>query len=107
MTLELGLLLVPHIIIYKSEPLNYLIFKHLIGIKQIGLSNIVAETTISPELIQNQATAEKIAATALDFLRDKEFYIKRKQALQAVRKRFQSPHLSQSTSKIIETLLTT
>ncbi|MBA3582351.1 MAG: lipid-A-disaccharide synthase [Gammaproteobacteria bacterium] len=60
-TLETALLGTPMVIIYKVAPLSYSILRHLIKIKNIGLANIVAERTVVPELIQDNASSENIA----------------------------------------------
>ena len=61
-TLEAGLLLRPMVIIYKTAWLTYELAKRLVKIPYIGLVNIVAGRKIVEELIQHDATAEKIAA---------------------------------------------
>lgn len=59
-TLEAAYIGTPHIIIYKANFLTYYIVKYLIKIRHIGLSNIVADKTIVPELIQHAANASNI-----------------------------------------------
>ncbi len=54
-TLELALLTIPMVIIYKVAPLTYWIAKWLVRIPYIGLPNIVADQSVVPELIQNKA----------------------------------------------------
>ena len=60
-TLECALLKKPMVIIYKTSWLTYTIAKRLIKIPYIGLVNIVAGKGVAEELIQNEATAPKIA----------------------------------------------
>jgi len=67
-TLETALLGVPMIIIYKISALTYLIGKMIIKVKNIGIVNIIAGKTIVPELIQNEANGQRIAAEALSIL---------------------------------------
>jgi lipid-A-disaccharide synthase len=69
-TLETALLGIPMIIIYKISPLSYFIGKIAISVKNIGLVNIIAGSTIVPELIQHEATGERIAGEALSILQD-------------------------------------
>jgi lipid-A-disaccharide synthase len=61
-TLEAGLLLRPMVIIYKTTWLTYRIAKQLVKIPYIGLVNVVAGKKIVEELLQDDATPEKIAA---------------------------------------------
>jgi len=60
-TLEIALTETPMIIIYKMSWLEYQIAKRLIKIPYVGLCNILANKKIVPELLQNDATPEKIA----------------------------------------------
>src|SRR5664280_3782525 len=65
-TLETALLGVPMVIIYKISSLTYFIGKFIVHVKNIGLANIVAGKTIVPELIQEDASGNRIAAEAMD-----------------------------------------
>ncbi len=60
-TLECALLKKPMVIIYKTSRLTYQIAKMVIKIPYIGLANIVAGKKIVEELIQDDATAPRIA----------------------------------------------
>ena len=60
-TLETALLNTPMAIIYKMSPLTYAIARMIIRVKNIGLVNIIAGKTIVPELIQGEATSERLA----------------------------------------------
>ena len=55
-------------ILYRSSPLSFWIAKQVVEIPNIGLPNIVAGRLIEPELLQDDCTPEKIAATALQLL---------------------------------------
>lgn len=71
-TLETALLEVPMIIVYKISPFSYFIGKLVVSVKNIGLVNIIAGKTIVPELIQDMANGESIAAEALAILTNEE-----------------------------------
>lgn len=73
-TLEIALLKKPMIVVYKVSPLSYAILRRLITVKQIALANIVAGRPVVPELIQAEATPEKIAAETLSLLTDEARY---------------------------------
>ena len=60
-TLESLLAEVPTTIIYKTNWLNYLIYRSLMKSVFAGIPNILAEKEIFTELIQNQATKDAIA----------------------------------------------
>jgi len=66
-TLEAALIGTPMVIVYRSNPLTYLLARQLVATPWIGLPNIIAGHGVVPELIQSQATPRAIAdqATAL------------------------------------------
>jgi len=71
-TLEAGLFTVPMVIIYKLHPLTHFIAKFFTHITHFGLVNIVAEEEVVPELLNEQVTPERIAAEALQVLKNPE-----------------------------------
>jgi lipid-A-disaccharide synthase len=64
-TLEAGILGCPMVIIYKLNPLTYILAKLLVNAPLVGLVNIVAEEEIVPELIQGKVTAKNICTEVL------------------------------------------
>ncbi|WP_298268313.1 lipid-A-disaccharide synthase [Geobacter sp.] len=72
-TLEIALMGVPMTIIYKVSPLTYHVGKRLIRVDHIGICNIVAGERVVPELIQHEASAERIAAEIGRYLDDGEY----------------------------------
>lgn len=60
-TLEIAIMGIPLVIIYKTSWLEYLIAKMVIKLPYIGLCNILMQKKIVQELLQNDATAPKIA----------------------------------------------
>ncbi len=60
-TLETAIMQKPLVIVYKMNPLNYLLYRPLIRVPYIGIINILAKKIIAPEFIQRQATPEKIS----------------------------------------------
>jgi lipid-A-disaccharide synthase len=72
-TLEIAMIGVPMVIIYKVSPLTYMIGKQLIRVDHIGICNIVAEERVVQELIQHDAEAVKIADEITRILMDSEY----------------------------------
>ncbi len=60
-TLEIALLGIPMVIIYRVSPLTYMIGKRLIKVDHIGICNIVAGERVVKELIQDEARPDRIA----------------------------------------------
>ncbi|MCK9532922.1 MAG: lipid-A-disaccharide synthase [Gammaproteobacteria bacterium] len=69
-TLEIALMQVPLVVIYRIAPLSYRIMRRLVRVDHIGLCNIVAGERIAPELIQDAATPDNVAAEAEALLFD-------------------------------------
>lgn len=67
-TLEMALLNTPMVVIYRMAPLSYAILSRLIKTQWISLVNIVAEKTVVPELLQQQASAPVIVERLLPLL---------------------------------------
>jgi len=67
-TLEIALVQTPLVIIYKLSPITYRIARRLVKVDHIGLCNIVAGETVADELIQDDASPERIAAKISRYL---------------------------------------
>jgi lipid-A-disaccharide synthase len=59
-TLEAALFELPMVVVYKTNPLTYLIGKNLVSLRNISLVNIIYGKELVPELIQNNLTSERI-----------------------------------------------
>lgn len=59
--MELALVGVPHVIIYKMSKFTYEVGKRVINVPHIGISNIVAEKRMVKELLQDEAEPLPIA----------------------------------------------
>ncbi|MBC8439774.1 MAG: lipid-A-disaccharide synthase [Deltaproteobacteria bacterium] len=82
-TLEAALCCVPTIIVYKMSPISYRMAKLLVRVKYAGLANLIINAQVMPELLQNDATPEKISEKAL-YMLDNLFYFQNR--LKLVRK---------------------
>ena len=71
-TLELALLRVPQVIVYRLPRINFMIAKSLLRIKYIGLPNLVLGRALVPELIQDKMTPSAIAIEITRFVRNKK-----------------------------------
>jgi lipid-A-disaccharide synthase len=78
-TLECACFRVPTVAIYKTSWSTYSIAKRLIRVPFLAMPNLLAGEELFPELIQDAATPERIAAAALDLLADSS----RRQRVQA------------------------
>jgi len=69
-TLETALIGTPQIIVYKTSAATYWFARSVLTIRHIGLVNIVANRTVCPELIQQDATPDAMAAALGKLLDD-------------------------------------
>ncbi len=61
-TLEAALEGTPFVMAYRTHPLTYLIARRVVRVEHVALANLVAGARIVPELIQGEATPERLAA---------------------------------------------
>ena len=71
-TLELALLNIPMVVINRISKLSYYFVTRTLKLDHIALCNIVANKRVVPELIQNDATFDKISENLLNILNNKE-----------------------------------
>lgn len=104
-TLEAGIFELPMVIVYKTSRLTYLIGKNLVRLNNIGMVNIISGEKIVPELIQNDASEEKIYAECKKILSDKSVYRDIKEKLKSLKEKLGSTGASGRAAKIIYSLL--
>jgi lipid-A-disaccharide synthase len=86
-TVEAALLGTPMVIIYRASEVNWRLIRPLIHLDTFGMVNLVAGRRIVPELIQHDATAEKIASEAAMILTDRQKFRQMKDDLKEVREK--------------------
>ncbi|VEN73168.1 Lipid-A-disaccharide synthase [Candidatus Desulfarcum epimagneticum] len=99
-TLETALSRTPHVIIYKISPVSHWVAKALVRVEHIGIANHIAASPVVPELIQTDATPEKIAAVAHGALTDPDRLRKAAEALGGIRDAMGGPGASERAAKI-------
>jgi lipid-A-disaccharide synthase len=96
---------VPMVIIYKISSLTYFIGKFIVHVKNIGLANIVAGKTIVPELIQEDASGNRIAAEAMDILTNAERKREMIKELAAIRSKLGNPGAARKAAHLAYDML--
>jgi len=104
-TLEAAILCKPMVIIYKLSSLSYWIGRALVHVKHIGLVNLVAGKRIAPELLQKDATPEKIAQEALRILRDPDVSRQMIASMKEVRSNLGEPGAAQRAARVVYSML--
>src|SRR5260370_36969428 len=69
-TLQAAIIGTPMVIVYKLPWLTYLLARLLVRVHSIGLANLVAGRPFIPELIQHQATPDRLADQSPPILAD-------------------------------------
>jgi lipid-A-disaccharide synthase len=93
-TLEAALLKKPMVITYRMSNLSWQLLKRMRLQPYVGLPNVLAGKFVVPELLQDDATPEKLAQATLDLVNDKE-------KLAEIKKEFTDIHqqLKQNTAE--------
>jgi lipid-A-disaccharide synthase len=100
-TLQAAVVGTPMILLYKTTWPTYWIARAVIRVKWIGLVNLVAGRSIVPELIQNEATAERLWQEARRLLTDRHAYDEMKDGLREVRRSLGEPGASGRAAEVM------
>jgi lipid-A-disaccharide synthase len=84
-TMELALIGIPMVIIYRVSPLTYQVGKRVIKVPFIGICNIVAGRGVVQELIQHEAEPVAISAEIERLLNDGQYQAEVRRGLAEVR----------------------
>lgn len=104
-TLEIALLGTPMVVVYKVAPLTYFMVKRLLKIDHLALCNIVAGERIVPELIQGDASAERIANEVSRLLDDAQRAQTMRQQLLGVREQLGVASENDSVGRLVVEML--
>jgi lipid-A-disaccharide synthase len=69
-TMECAYFGVPAVAMYKTSWLTYTIGRRIVTVAHLAMPNLIAGETLFPELVQREATPERVARAALDLLDD-------------------------------------
>lgn len=104
-TLEIALVGTPLVIIYKLSPLTYQLAIRLVKVDHIGLCNIVAGETVAQELIQDDASPQRIAQEIGRVLTDKPYEAALKEKLANVQHRLGGGGSDQKMAALVMALV--
>lgn len=100
-TLETALMELPTVLIYKLAPATWFIAKHVVEVKYAGLPNLLLQKEVTPELLQNQVTAENIESIIVPWITDEQIRARNINELQEVRKRLGDAGAVKRTARLI------
>jgi len=100
-TLQAAVVGTPMVLLYKTTPLTYRLARWLIKVQWIGLVNLVAGRSIVRELIQDEATVERLLHEVQHLLTDRNAYNHMKEELQEVRQLLGEPGASHRAAEVV------
>ena len=104
-TLEVTLLGIPMVVVYKLSPITYWLARLLVKGPYISLCNIIAAKPIVKELIQQQATASNIADEIQNILQNPNYRKQMMTALQQIKESLGEGKVSERAAKAALALL--
>ena len=106
-TVEAAIAGIPMVTFYKVTALSWNLGRWLVRVPYFSMVNLVAERKIVPELMQDEATGERLAAEAIRLLEDTQSRNAMKQALAEVSAKLASPeHPMDRAARIVSEYLT-
>lgn len=97
-TLELALLGIPTVVVYKGNPINAFIARTFLNIGFISLPNLTLNEEVFPELIQEKCTAKHII-DAMNVILDDRKRVTRK--IEEVRQKLSGEHITKRYAQYI------
>jgi lipid-A-disaccharide synthase len=104
-TLEAAILGTPMLITYRFGVVSSWLVRLLVRVRFAGLPNLIAGKAIVPELLQNDATPERLAAVALEVMRSVPRQAAMREALAEVRQRLGNPGAVERAAREVLMLL--
>jgi lipid-A-disaccharide synthase len=93
-TLQAAVVGTPMVLFYRTSAWEFWIASFFLRVKWIGLVNLVADRSVVPELLQDEATGQRLSEEALRILEDPTVYTEMKRSLAQVRDALGSPGAS-------------
>jgi lipid-A-disaccharide synthase len=100
-TLEAGLLRCPMVITYRTSAFTAMMARRLLRIPYVGLVNILSNRFVCPELLQENATPEKLAAATLPLLDETPEQTTMLEALDAITRSLGPPGAAARAAEIV------
>jgi len=99
-TLELALLNVPMVVVYRIAPLTYRLARILIKIQYASLVNLIAGREVVKELLQDEFTAENLVGSLLEIWPGTPQYNQQQKQLADIREQLGAPGASVKAAKL-------
>jgi lipid-A-disaccharide synthase len=100
-TLQAAVVGIPMVLFYRTTAWEFWIASFFLRVKWIGLVNLVAGRSIVPELLQDQATGQRLYEVAIRILEDQSAYDEMKRDLAKVRAALGEPGASTRAAEAV------
>lgn len=105
-TLQIGLLHVPMVIMYKMNILTAFLAKLVVrGTKYFGMINLILDEEVGPEFFQEKANVKTLSASIEKLINDKEHRVKVREKLSKTQELLGDKGATQRVAKILEEYL--
>ncbi len=104
-TLEAALAGVPFVTAYRTSPLTWILARRLVKVEHIALANLVAGERVVPEILQDEATPERLAAELAPLLEEGPRRARVLEGLEGIRARLGTPGAADRVAELAEELL--
>lgn len=104
-TLQITLMQIPMLIIYKISPTTYKIFKRIVKFSYAGIANVIAGKEITREFIQDDATVENISNELNKLLSEKEYVSQMKNNMRKIKESLGDKNASAATAQLAVNLI--
>jgi len=100
-TLQAAVVGIPMVLFYRTTAWEFWIASFFLRVKWIGLVNLVAGRSIVPELLQDEATGQRLYEEAIRILEDQSVYDEMKRDLAKVRAALGQPGASTRAAEAV------
>ena len=97
-TLEAAIAGVPFVVAYRTHPLTFWLAEHLVEVEHVALANLVAGARVVPELLQDEATPQALAAALGPLVDESPARQRVLDGLSGVRRRLESAEADGATT---------
>ncbi len=104
-TLQITLMKIPLLIIYKISPTSYRILKKIVNFSYAGIANVIANKEISRELIQDEASIENITTELVALLDNESYVSKMREEMSKIKNMLGEKDGSAATARLAAKLL--